>query len=383
MNPPRDATRAHVRRAAVLAVTLIVLIGGVSLPAGSQSRFALREGLWVGESIASASLDGSAEGASATFDGTIGSQFTLFVDENGFVDGDWILDGTGIVLISGPTSGHLTQVYTGSGAFTGDHEGLGMSGTVVTDGSANVNGRTFTISQPNPFALSIELDQSDCVLLIGDWIFPLELLAAGGEWSTIDIHGFFYATYVGDEVDDPILKDIEQLWKDQDSWGDEIVDTGFVDPREVFELMARAQQLAVALVDANDCLYERTWPPGNYLIIFAAEMAVEMLSALIVRDFDGEALHSMSIALSAIGNAAGVEGDVGEQIQIQAQTIMDANMTSDGDTCDPCLAGDGLDVVLAALSGQNLGHSYDINGRTYSAERIIQAVEVVVATTSR
>lgn len=129
---PRTDTWAMGTRM-IVSVAVLALVTAHIAPAESQSTapYELREGLWVGESIAWVELGGSAEGSSATFDGVLTTEFTMFVDEIGLVDGDWVLDGDAIMLLSGSVSGDIVFDYSGEGTLTGTEVILVVLATVT------------------------------------------------------------------------------------------------------------------------------------------------------------------------------------------------------------------------------------------------------------
>ena len=103
--PPDSGPPVRTKRMARVSAGLlaVALLAAFTESAGSQPglEYELREGLWVGEAMATASMDGTAEGASATYDGMITTEFTVFVEESGLLDGDWVMDGFGIMRLSG------------------------------------------------------------------------------------------------------------------------------------------------------------------------------------------------------------------------------------------------------------------------------------------
>jgi hypothetical protein len=365
----------------IIAMVVVALVAGQAVPAGSQSTppYELREGLWVGESIAWAELGGSAEGATATFDGVITTEFIMFVDENGTVDGDWILDGDAVMLMMGSVNGDIVFDYTGEGALTGDKEKIDMNGGVDTLARATIGGRSVTYNGTQTFALPIQLTSADCYTLDGDWVFPLDTLAQDAEWTSRNIDGWFYAAYLGDAPDEALVAEINQLWDDQNAWSDTALATGNIDLGEVAVLLTRAQTLANRLAEADECLYEQTVHPDDFVTLFSITLTQGLLFVTATVELDAVNVHSAAIALNMIGGS-GLHESVSRAIQTQAQRIIGENMASDGDTCDPCMAsGDTASVVSAALAGFELGHTFEVGGMTYTPERIVQAVGVYEA----
>jgi hypothetical protein len=364
-------------RVAVAAV-VVTLVAGHAAPAGSQSTepLELREGLWVGESIAWASLTGSAEGASATFDGVIGTEFTMFVDDESVVDGDWILDGDAVMLLSGSVNGDIVFDYKGAGALTGDQQTIEMAGDINTSALMTVGGLSFPAKNAQPFAIPIQLMNADCYAVDGDWIFPLDAMAEDAEWSSRDITGWFYAAYFGDSPDEELVEEVQQLWADERAWSDAALENAEVDLGEVAVLMIRAQILADRIAEADECLYEQTGHPDDFKTLFTIVITAGLLSVATFAELDGPNVQLAAMALHMIGDS-NLSEPTSQAIHRQVERIINENMASDGDTCDPCMtSGDTGEVASAALAALELGETVEVGGNTYTPERIIQAVGV-------
>jgi hypothetical protein len=374
---PRASRRRWLAASRLFTALAVVsaLVAGQVVPARSQA-LELREGLWVGESIANASLSGIVEGTTATFDGLVSTEFTMFVDENSVVDGDWVLDGLGVLLLSGgEVSGSINYDYVGDGALTGDQTAVTMAGTVTSSGVATMGGASFPFSQPSGLNLAIEVTGSDCYALDGDWIYPLDQLAEDAEWSQRDIDGYFYAAYMGDQYDE-LLMDIEQLWNDERAWADMATDTGNIHIDDIIGLWTRAQVIAHQLAEADDCILLEAVPGDEFNTLFTIVLGAGLLSALSFNEVDGTTLFEATIAVGVLRPQA-LESAISDAIHRQGERILNEFMASDGDTCDPCvLGGDPNELVNVALAGATLGHTFEIDGHAYTPERISQAVGV-------
>jgi len=352
----------------------------------------LREGLWSGESVAIGHLQGAVEGGSGTWDGGVGTQFVVLVDEEGRADGDWVLDGSGTVRVTGSgMSGIFNQVYTGDGVLMGENPRLIMSGSTQASGTATITqgGETVTVAvsgEPSAFSIELELTSATCFELVGEWLPPLEDMARDAGWSSVDIDGFFYAYYLGDDPDDALLQEIDQLVTDANAWGDALVGAGTYDDGGAQELVERALDIINRLSELEECLYDNPMTgaePLEFMVQFLATMVSDMAAGLEGHTFGGAALYDMSSLLLRLGAMSpdsrfGATAEAAsEGIRQQAQRIMSDNLVAEGEDCSPCMTGDGREVLGGALSGQALGHSYDVGGTTFTPDEIISSLDIV------
>ena len=408
---PGDESRSIVGRPLLVAlavgVALVWLAGpstagdvgaqceasGDCVTEGDGSVFwGLKEGTWSGESVAIGHLEGSTPDGTATWDGGMSTVFVLLSDADQTVDGDWILDGAGTMHLTIPQGeGTVEENLGGDGIFTGTAFDLVMSGAVTSNGTMTVNsgGGTFTTptgGEPTSISLEVRLTSADCRELVGEWLPPLEELLMGVGWSLVDIDGFFYAYYLGDEPSEELLAEIDRLVRDADAWGAALTDGGAFDGATADDLVERA----IAILNDPDllqCLFDNPLTgddPAEFMLNFLGTMVGDVALALQSHEFGGPDLYAMSSLLLRLGAnspdsrfaASGSAAVAG--IQLQAQRIISANMVSQGEGCEPCLSGDGREVLGAALAGRSLDSlsEYEIEGSTYFVVEVIQALDL-------
>jgi hypothetical protein len=149
-----------------------------------------------------------------------------------------------------------------------------------------------------------------------------------------------------------------------------------VDLGQVAVMLSTAQRLANRIAEADECLYEQTGNPDDFKTLFTIILTAGLLSVTTFAELDGPNLQLAAMALGMIGGS-GLSETTSQAIHRQVERIINENMASDGDTCDPCMtSGDTGDVTSAALAAHVLGETVDVGGNTYTPERIIQAVGV-------
>ena len=280
------------------------------------------------------------------------------------------------MLLSGSVNGDIVFDYKGAGALTGDQQTIEMAGDINTSALMTVGGLSFPVKNAQPFAIPIQWTNADCYALDGDWIFPLDTMAEDAEWSSRDITGWFYAAYFGDSPDEELVADVQQLYEDERAWSDAAMENAEVDLGQVAVMLSTAQRLANRIAEADECLYEQTGNPDDFKTLFTIILTAGLLSVTTFAELDGPNLQLAAMALGMIGGS-GLSETTSQAIHRQVERIINENMASDGDTCDPCMtSGDTGEVTSAALAAHELGETVDVGGNTYTPERIIQAVGV-------
>jgi hypothetical protein len=406
-----DSRAARVRQRLILAVSLAALLlltgpsgpndiesycnaSGDCITEGDDSVFwGLKPGVWSGEAAALGHLEGTAQGVRATWDGGVASIVIIYVEEDQEeVDGDWsFLESGGLMtLTGGEVSGTIDFTsITGDGTFSGTPFDLMMTGATVSSGTIMVNTSAGPMATPftgpsTPFNVPIELTSADCRELVGEWIPPLEGMAEDAGWSTTDIDGFFYAYFLGDDPSEELLEEIDQLVTDADAWGSALVDIGAFDGGAADDLVDRAIEI-LNNPDLLRCVYNNPLTgddPAEFMLNFLATMVADVDAALASQTFRGFDLYEMGVLLHRLGAASpdsriAAAGEAAfDGIQQQAQRIISENMSGEGDGCAPCLTGERVEALGAALAGQAPGHSYDIDGTTYTAEEVLTSLEL-------
>ncbi|MGB8361911.1 MAG: hypothetical protein WCE80_10990, partial [Acidimicrobiia bacterium] len=345
----------------------------------------LRPGLWAGESLARASLTGDAQGAEATLVGTVRSPFAFFVEDEPFgpnsVDGDWVLDGHAVMHLKGAVKMDAILHYSGNGALSGSKSGLTMSGIAGTTGFALIEDMTIPVGSTQQFDLPVQFTHGDCNRLVGDWLFPLGELAEEAGWSETDISGYFYAVYMGDEPADgqEFVEALQRIWDRQAAWGAALLETGNVDLAELQQIVLDVYDILVRLDDGAhvECSDKASLDP--FLSIFGAQLSVSIGDALAAREFDAANLERLVIAIAIVTLPDFDREAVAGAVHDQAQRIVDANLASNGDTCNPCAVPntDAAEAARAVWANISLGRTdFTIDGRPYGPAEILEALSI-------
>jgi len=376
-------------RFGALFVFLAILVALAPAPARSQATYLEpREGIWVGEALAYGQL----EGGPLIWSGALNLHFDLEADSFGWINGDWVLDGSASMRFDQEASSladvRIEQSYLGSGEFVdrfgldeaGGVRDLDLYGDVAVGGTATTDqGTIFVEPQDHPFETRARILQADCYELQGEWVVQLEQLADDDGLDYQDLIGYFHASFVGDELDDRIRESIERLWSDIKTWSDDLFDTSVADEDRIFDLIFRAREISLARAAAESCDSSAA-DPETYVSGFTAGITLGMFNALKQYQwhdpeslFKGSDLRVLAAALGALGSSAG-ESAVASEIQNQTQEIVRGSVSAEGATCGPCVnLGSEENVMNAAIAGKLLGQEFEVDGERFSPDAIIRA----------
>jgi len=360
----------------VVGVTIVLaaLVATMAAPVRSQSETQLRQGVWIGEALAVVSLEGNVDGTAATYEGNVSADISFEVAQDGTVfssdllSSGWLLTGSATMDFEGDVSFTILQQYSGIGSFTGDRSGLTMSGDMTTTGSvsgAPVEPQTAT------FELQIEILEATCSEVYGDWESPIEQLAVEAGWSRTVVGGIFSAVRFGSENARAVfLAKLEQLSADVDVWAQEMIESTSVDLEAAIGLIERA----IALYEARtvDCTDE---PTSNYTVPIMRDILQAVFDVLEAGDLTGTDLLKLTGIVAALPSFG--SSGLFDAIHEQSQRIVETSLTSDGNSCDPCLSGGGSgteEVRAAALASKLMGKTFEIGLNTYTADEVIAVV---------